>query len=197
MKYGDMANKELIEKLEKLNEDVRTLLHDLGSPLSAIWGYTDLATLWLQKEDGDRDEISEYLNEINGHMGEIEQIIKSTFHLMDGVKDDQIFLDENQLSDMPLVDYIHEESTDTISLSATDMMVNRLRTLLNKSDSMANIHMNEEDIAGTEVRISHTDLDHIKAIFPKQMDFYLLIPINTIHYVKVKPSNHSIDIYLR
>jgi len=192
MKNGDMTNKELIEKLEKLNEDVRTLLHDIGSPLSAIWGYTNLATLWLQKEEGDKDEITEYLNEINGHMGEIEQIIKGASPLINGIRNEQIDLDDSQISDAFAVEHVHEGATEAIAL-----MFNRLRDLLDKSESIANIHMNEEDITGTEVEIRHTDSDHIKAIFPKQMDFYLLIPLGTIHYIKVKPSNHHVDIYLR
>jgi signal transduction histidine kinase len=204
MENKHLAENRRIDELSKLQESIKTFIHDISSPLSAIWGYTNLAILWLKNENGSKDELSEFLDEINKHMKEIEQLTKNTSALL-GKFDtndwsaslEKVLLDRKKESDILETNYISTKRQDIMTDKNLNVITSVIMDLINRDHATANVHINEEDITGTEVMIRQVGSDYMQAVLPKNMGFYMLIPASSIYYVKVKPSTNHIDIYMR
>lgn len=204
MENNYLVEHKQIDEFTKLQESIKTFIHDISSPLSAVWGYTNLATLWLENENGLKEDLAEYLNEINKHMKEIEQITKSISAFVGNFNEndwsislEQALYDRKKEADTLKTNYSGAKKQDIMINKDVNVISNVIIDLIEKNNATAIVHINEEDIAGTEVMIKQVGSDYIQAVLPKNMGFYMLIPTSSIYYIKVKPTTNHIDIYMR
>ena len=66
-----------VDSQVEIGKRVSQIIHNLSSPLQAIFGTTDLAVLKLSKEDPELDKISELLGRIKSSAMDLEKIIRT------------------------------------------------------------------------------------------------------------------------